>query len=71
MKKIVKIQQNDKPVILGSSICDSDNFVQFMKFIHSEILSIKAHVIHHMQSSAKEQESEQEPDYMKALIRSL
>ena len=65
----VKIQQSNKPVLLGSSINNADDVVEFKKIIHSEILSLKAQVEHKIHSPV--QEPEQEPDYMKALIRSL
>ena len=42
----VKIQQSDKPVLSGSSINNADDIVEFKKFIHSEILSLKAQVEH-------------------------
>ena len=67
----VKIQQSNKPVLSGSSTNDADDFVELKKFIHSEILSLKAKVAHKIHSPVKEPEPEQEPDYMKALIRSL
>ena len=67
----VKIQQSYKPVFSGSSINDADDFLEFKKLIHSEILSLKAQVEHKINSPVQEPEPEQEPDYMKALIRSL
>ena len=70
-QNVVKIQQNDQPLCLGFNNNDADDFVEFKKFIHSEILSLKAQVTHKIQSPVREQEPGQETDYMKDLIRSL
>ena len=70
-QNVVKIQQNDQPICLGLNSNDADDFVEFKKFIHSEILSLKAQVTHKIQSPVKEPEPKQETDYVKDLIRSL
>ena len=38
-QNLVKIQRNDKPVLSGSNINDTGDFVEFKKFTYSEILS--------------------------------
>ena len=67
---VAKMNQINKPEIVGSIESDSDDLVDFKRFIHSEILAIKEQVAHNKQSSIYEPDSGQQPDN-KLLIKSL